>query len=228
MRGAARAIGWELTRHHRLGLFVLVSYLVFFWALRRLIFPDAALRFDPPNELAGFFMAPLTIAFLFFVGAFSYGLSGDLGARESTFPRRMFVLPVRTSALAGWPMLYGTLASVTLWIVALLLAQASGGVRGAQLPWIWPGLAVAAFLAWMQALTWTSYPLRGLRIVVAVLLLTSLDAIVLLAIYSRATEATMIALLAPLLVLAYVVGIRAVARARCGDVPDWGNWAPAY
>src|SRR5258706_2096570 len=164
MRGAARAIGWELTRHHRLGLIVLTSYVIFCWVLRRLIFPDAALRFDPPNELAGFFMAPLTIAFFFFVGAFSYGLSGDLGARESTFPRRMFVLPVQTSTLAAWPMLFGTAASVSLWIVALLLAQASGGVQGtAQLPWIWPALAIAAFLAWMQAVTMLSYPLPGMR-----------------------------------------------------------------
>ncbi len=227
MRGAARAIGWELTRHHRLGLIVLAGYVLGFWVFRRLVFPEAALRFDPPNEIAGLFMAPLMIAFLFFVGAFSYGLSGDLGARESTFPRRMFVLPVRTSTLAGWPMLYGTLSSVSLWIVALLLAQASGGVKGAQLPWIWPGLAIAAFLAWMQALTWLSYPLRGMRIVVAILVLVVSDGTVVLAIELHASEATMVAILAPQVAVAYVIGYFALLRARRSDVPDWSTLIPA-
>src|SRR5205085_7428773 len=71
MRGASRAIGWELTRHHRFGLIVLVSYVIAFWVVKRLVFPEAVLRFNPPTELAGFFLAPLTIAFCFFVGAFS-------------------------------------------------------------------------------------------------------------------------------------------------------------
>src|SRR5258705_13837924 len=125
MQGAARAIGWELSRHHRLGLVILGSYVVAFWVFKRLVVPDLPLRFDPPNELAALVMVPLGIAFLFIMSALSYGLSGDLAARESTFPRRMFVLPIRTSALAGWPMLYGTAAAVGLWAVAVLLVQAS-------------------------------------------------------------------------------------------------------
>ena len=226
MQGASRAIAWELTRRHRLGLIVLGVYLVGFWAVKRLVLPEAVLRFDPPNGLAAFVVIPLAITFVFFVGAFSYGLSGDLGTRESCFPRRMFYLPVGTATLAGWPMLYGTVASVSVWIIGVLLVLVAGGMEG-DVPLIWPALSIAAFLAWMQALTWLAYPLRGLRVVVAVLVLVASDLIVVLAIEFHATEATMIAILAPQIAVAYVVGYFAVRMARRGMVPDW-NWIPAY
>ena len=47
---------------------------------------------------------------MYFLAVFSFGLSGDLAARQSMYPARMFTLPVTTAALAGWPMLYGTAA----------------------------------------------------------------------------------------------------------------------
>ena len=43
------------------------------------------------------------------------GYSGDLGARQSIYPTRLFTLPVTSDALAGWPMLYGSAAMVLLW-----------------------------------------------------------------------------------------------------------------
>jgi hypothetical protein len=65
------------------------------------------------------------------------------------------------------------------------------------------------------------YGLPGLRVIVTVLCLASLDAVVLLAIHYKLPEARMIAFLAPQLPLAYVTARIAVARARRGDVPDW-------
>jgi len=56
--------------------------------------------------------APLTTTFMYCLAVFSYGLSGDLAARQSMYPARMFALPVTTTALAGWPMLYGTSAVI--------------------------------------------------------------------------------------------------------------------
>ena len=47
---------------------------------------------------------------MYFLAVFSFGLAGDLAARQSIYPARMFTLPVTTAALAGWPMLYGTAA----------------------------------------------------------------------------------------------------------------------
>lgn len=220
MRGAGRAIVWEFWRHHRLGLVVLGIYFAGFLAIKGLFFPGTVMRVAPPNGLAGFLIAPLTIAWFYFLAVFTYGLSGDIGARESVFPKRMFTLPVGNLALAGWPMLYGTTACAGLWILALLLGRWAGGI-GIDLPWIWPALLGAVFLAWLQALTWMPYPLRNLRVVVAVLLLTCIDATVILAIAFEARESTMIAILAPQLVPAFLLAWHAVARARRGSVPDW-------
>jgi hypothetical protein len=221
MRGAGRAIAWDFARHHRFGLVLLAAYLAAFAAIELWVLgPEARLRFDPPNGLASLLVIPVTIAFFYLVGVFTYGLSGDLAARESTFPRRMLPLPVKTAALAGWPMLHGAIAAVALWIVAAALARGIGG-GDTRLPWLWPGLLAAAWLAWMQALTWMPYGLRGVRVVAAIAWLVAVDAIVVLAIYLGASEATMVAMLAPQLPVAYAVACYAVGRARRGDVPDW-------
>jgi hypothetical protein len=170
--------------------------------------------------MAGLVISPLSATFLYFVGVFSFGLSGDLAARQSIYPARMFALPVTTSGLVGWPMLYGTAAMASLWLATAVLARWSGGIDVA-LPLIWPGLLAATFLAWTQALTWMPYGLPGLRVVVAVLWLAAADTIVLLALHYKAHEAVMVTILAPQLPIAYLVARVAVARARRGDVPDW-------
>src|SRR5205807_242186 len=86
---------------------------------------------------------------------------------------------------------------------------------------IWPALLAAVFLAWTQALMWMPYGLPGLRAIVTVPWLATLDAVVLLAIHYRVREPMMVAFLAPQLPLAYVTACSAVGRARRGEVPDW-------
>src|SRR5437879_13236665 len=108
---------------------------------------------DPPNGLAGFIIAPVSWTFFYFVAVFSYGLSGDLAARESIFPARMFTLPVTTRALAGWPMLYGTAAAASLWIATAILVRWPGGVD-IYVPGGWPALLEAAYLGGAEAVMW--------------------------------------------------------------------------
>jgi hypothetical protein len=221
MRGAGRAIAWDFARHHRFGLLLLAAYLAAFAVVKLwMLGPEATLRFDPPNGLASFLVIPVTIAFFYLVGVFTYGLSGDLAARESTFPGRTLTLPVKTTALAGWPMLHGAITTIALWIAASSFARWIEG-DDVRLPWLWPGFLAAAWLAWMQALTWMPYGLRGVRVVAAIAWLVAVDAIVVLAIYLGASEITMVAMLAPQVPIAYAVACYAVARARRGDVPDW-------
>ena len=116
---------------------------------------------------------------MYFLAVFSFGLTGDLAARQSMYPARMFTLPVTTAALAGWPMLYGTAAMAILWLATALLARWPWGI---EVPLVWPALLAAVFLAWTQVLMWMPYGLRGLRVIVTVLWLMTLDAVVIVAI----------------------------------------------
>lgn len=171
---------------------------------------------------------PLAASFLYLLAMFTFGVSGDLATRESMYPPRMLTLPVSTAALAGWPMLYGCVSMALLWLAMRIVCILPPGF---EVPAYWPALFAASLLAWTQALTWMPYPLRGMRIVVSIVLLISIDVVVLSALESKARESTMLLLLAPFVPLAYVTALSAVRRARRGDIPDWGTTrrlAPAF
>lgn len=219
MRSPARAIAWEFRQRHRWGLIALAGYVLFVAAFKLVILgPETTVRLDPPDGRAAAVTVPLSAMFMYVLAVFSFGFTGDLAARHSIYPARMFALPVTTAALAGWPMLYGTVAMASLWLATALLARWPWGI---DVPLIWPALLAAAFLAWTQVLTWMPYGLPGLRVIVTVLWLAALDAIVILAVHYEAPESLMVAFLAPQLPLAYLAACFAVARARRGDVPDW-------
>lgn len=219
MRSPAIAIAWEFRRRHRWGLIALAGYVLFVAAFKLLILgPGNTLKLDLPDSMPAALIVPFSALFMYFLAVFSFGLAGDLLARQSIYPSRMFTLPVPTAALAGWPMLYGTAVMVSLWLATTLLTRWPWGSDG---PLIWPALLAAAFLAWTQALMWMPYGLPGLRMIVAVLWLATLGVVVILAIHYKTSEPLMVAFLAPQLPLAYLAACAAVARARRGDVPDW-------
>lgn len=219
MRSPARAIGWEFRRRHLWVLIALAGYLLVLAAIKALIHgPWEPVTLDPPDGRVGVAMVPLSTTFFYFLAVFSFGLAGDLGARQSIYPARMFALPVTTKALAGWPMLYGAATMTSLWLGTALFARWPWGMH---LPLIWPALLAVVFLAWTQALTWMAYGLPGLRVIVTVLWLATLDAAVLLALHYKVPEAVLVSVLVPQLPLAYLTACAAVGRARRGDVPDW-------
>src|SRR5436305_4752645 len=218
MHSPAAAVAWQFRRQHRWGLIAIIGYL-FVVAMIKLVILERGQRIDFDDESFAFFVAvPLTATFLYFLSVFSFGLSGDLAARESMYPARMLTLPVTTAALAGLPMLYGTVAVAILWFGTRLLALWPSDVH---VPVIWPALLAASLLAWTQALTWVPYPLRGVRVIITVLWLATIDAVIMVALNLKASEAVMLAILAPHVPLAYLAARSAVARARRGDVPDW-------
>src|SRR5436190_5458211 len=218
MRSPAAAVAWQFRRRHRWGLIALIGYL-FVLAMIKLVVLERGQRVDLDDESFAFLViVPVTATFVYFLSVFSFGLSGDLAARESMYPARMLTLPVTTAALAGLPMLYGSAAMAILWLGTRLLAMWPSDV---DVPVIWPALLAASLLAWTQALTWMSYPLRGLRVIITVLWLAAIDAVIMLALNLKASELVMLAILAPHVPLAYLVARSAVARARRGDVPDW-------
>src|SRR6266481_1956574 len=160
MHSPALAIAWEFRRRHRWGLMALAGYLLVIATIKATI---KTVNFHDELSFALAVAMPLTATLLYFLAVFSYGLAGDLAARQSMYPARMFTLPVTTTALAGWPMLYGTAAMAILWLATRLFAAWPSGF---DVPVIWPALLAASILAWTQALTWMSYPLPGLRVIV--------------------------------------------------------------
>ena len=217
MRSSAAAIAWEFRRRHRWGLIALGGYLLVLATIKLLpLEPERFIEDDQSFALV--VVVPLSATFIYFLAVFSFGLDGDLSARQSMYPARMFTRPVTSAALAAWPMLYGSAAMAILWFATRFLAV---WPPGEKVPIVWPALLAASLLAWTQALTWMPYALPGLRVIVTVLWLAAIDAVVLLALRYEAREQVMLAILAPHVPLAYLVARYAVARARRGDVPDW-------
>jgi hypothetical protein len=215
---AARVFAWEFGRQHRWAVRLLAGYVLFMLGTG-LLGIDWALTSDAGvTRFIGTIVLPVTAAVLYLMAVFSFGLSGDLAARQSMYPQRLLRLPITTAALAGWPMLFG---AVTMVVVAQAVRMASWPSEFA--PPFWLLLFGPVLLAWTQVVTWLSYPVPGLRVVAAVAKLTVIDTIAVVAIELRPRESVMAGVLVPLLLLAWVVGYRAVGRARRGDVPDWRN-----
>lgn len=226
MRSPALAIAWEFRQRHRWGLIAVAGYVLVLGTIRLFEFESSQpINLDGSENVPGMtprfaatVVVPLTSAFLYCLAVFSFGFAGDVAARRSMYPARMFVLPVSSAALAGWPMLYGTAAVASLWLATTRLALWPSGV---DVPLIWPAAFAAVFLAWTQVLTWMPYGLPGLRVLAAVLWLVVIDIVALLAIHYQPAEILMVTILAPQLPLAHLAARFAVARARRGDVPDW-------
>jgi len=218
MRSPALAIAWEFRQRHRWGLMALGAYLMAQAIVGVLIVPGRRVRFEHDETFALAVVVPMTATFLYFLAVFSFGVSGDIAARRSMYPRRMFTLPMTASALAGWPMLYGSLAMAMLWMAMRFLAVWPSEF---DIPLVWPALLAAVLLAWTQALSWMSYPLRGMRVIITVLWLTVIDAAVMLTLQFKPPEWVMAVILAPHFPLAFFTARLAVGRARRGDVPDW-------
>src|SRR2546422_5862790 len=176
MRSAAAAFAWEFRKRLGWGLIAVSVYFAVLALVQFVILGERS-PIPPLRSMTFAFTVsiPVCAAFLYFMAVFGYGLAGDLTARHSLYPARMFTMPISTAALAGWPMLYGAITMAALW--AATAAIGLWPVR-APVPLIWPGFFAAAFVAWLQALTWMPYGLPGLRMIVAVLLLTTIDAVV--------------------------------------------------
>src|SRR6266849_2684582 len=146
MGSPAAAVAWEFRHRHRWGLMAVTGYLLGLATVRFLFLaPGQGIDFESAPGFALAVVVPLTSTFMYFLAVFSFGLAGDIAARQSMYPARMFTLPVTTDALAGWPMLYGTAAMAILWLATRLFALWPSDV---EVPVIWPALLAASLLAW--------------------------------------------------------------------------------
>jgi hypothetical protein len=215
----AATFAWEFGRRHRLGL-IGIGVLLFALSATKLAVREYGFPadLDDTEVFAAMALVPATVAFIYCLAVFTFGLEGDLAARQSMFPARLFTKPVSTADLVRWPMLYGAVVAAALWIFTRSLALWPATLH---VPIVWPGILAVALLAWAQALAWVPWGLPGLRVAAVILCLTIVDTVVLLGLYAEASEVVMSAFLVPQVPLAWMIARRAVARARHGDVPDW-------
>src|ERR1700722_3386021 len=110
MRSLALAMGWELWAKNRLGLSLIAAWIVIAALLIRVL----------PEDLAGVLIVKPTFPLAWFIcfylsWVFIYAVS-TLAGNAAGFPPRLFTMPVRTSVLVAWPMLFGgaTIALITL------------------------------------------------------------------------------------------------------------------
>src|SRR6266446_10362471 len=141
MRSPALAIAWEFRRRHRWGLIAIISYFLVLAMIRIVILREGQYVDLDDETFALVCAVPLTATFIYFLSVFTFGLSGDLAARQSMYPPRKFTLPVTTGALAGLPMLYGIAAVTLLWFATRFLSVWPSGVH---VPIFWPALLASS------------------------------------------------------------------------------------
>ncbi len=203
MRSPTLALLWLTWGRHRWGLaalFVGIAGLCSWYGSQ-----PAATLIDPTTMAV--LSITLTLAFIYIIYVFSYA---DLGARVRTsgFPVWMFTLPVPTRRLVFWPMLFGPLSIALAWMaVAHFVLQPAK----MEVPLVWPALALAVSLAWVQALDWS--PLGG---VTKALAAGGVLAGVWLTFGNESLGVSPVLLAAGLLPLAFVVGVAGVGHARRG------------
>lgn len=165
-------------------------------------------------------VSPLVVGL---IPLFAYAVDADVAGRDSTFPARMFTLPLTSHALVGWPMLYGTVSIALAWTAAAGLVIRPAGM---DVPLWWPAVLLAGCLAWFQAMVWRPFGLPGLRIVAAVVPISVLVALSGLRWMIHVPEPIVALLLVCMIPPAYTVAVTGVSRARRGDQPE-GQWLTA-
>lgn len=135
MRTAAAAIAWEFRQRHRWGLIALVATTLTLGAIKLAVLTTQSLLEVDDVTYALLVPVPLSAIFLYLLAVFTFGISGDLAARESMYPPRMLTLPVSTAALAGWPMLYGCVSMALLWFAMRIVGIFPPGL---DVPTYWP------------------------------------------------------------------------------------------
>src|SRR5688572_14606109 len=102
MRSPAGSIAWEFRQKHRWGLIGVVAYLLVIGTIKLLMLQTGRqFTLGDAESFALVVVVPISWMFTYFLAVFTFGLSGDIAARQSMYPARNFTLPVTTAALAG-------------------------------------------------------------------------------------------------------------------------------
>ena len=244
MQSPAYAIAWEIWRKNRWGILIIIAVIPV-WALfsRALVGPlqpsgDETLKMLWPMLVLLVDIVPMWVSVLALGVMFCF-TEADARRGAPQFPSRLFTLPVRTSTLVTWPMLYGIVAVLVVSIAWEKLVLSSVPRTEWMPVHFMPVIFVATAMVLLQATVWSLPAFPANRLIVLSLLLFGL---VWLAVWPRAhagvgdwtAERTAafqrnsnIALVV-VSVAAYFIALVAVERARRGGRFAWGAlWASA-
>src|SRR5438067_3908428 len=159
MFSPARAILWQIYWRCRWGFIAAAAFL----SLAAVLSPRLPTHWtiqvaDDQVPAAGWFLGISCLAVNLLLIA-PFAMSGG-ETRNVTFASHMFILPVRTATLVGWPMLLGCLTVALVWLITAGLVFRPGGIAA---PLWWPAAAFACLLAAFQALAWTPFVQRWLH-----------------------------------------------------------------
>src|SRR5581483_6976309 len=170
---ASLALAYFLWTRHRFALSLLLGY----WLA--LIVLGRTLPGEPFSVALGGVFSASPCVFPFLIVFFPFSQYARLEARESGFPSRLWHWPLPTYALAGWPMLWGSIVLALAWLT-LSWGALRPALRHLDIePPLWvPALSLATTLAWLQAIIWTPFPLPWLRPLVLIPLLSPLAAMI--------------------------------------------------
>jgi hypothetical protein len=171
--------------------------------------------------------AVLVVSILPLLGVFGYVLnallvSGEPGSLVAGYPRAMLVLPVRTRTLVFWPMLYGSLGAVLMWLFTAVLVY---GPSGYSAPILLPCLALAVLMAWVHALAWLPIPNYLLRLLVILVVVPALGFLPYwLMVSELVSRAEVAGLLLGYIPSAFALALLAVESQRRGEAWGFPRW----
>lgn len=229
------AFAWLLWRRFHGGLPVVVGTLLVAAVVSAVLPPYCSI--DVAKGVIGVLLSlTLPPLAMYLLVVFCHGAEGaDVLARESCFPAGLFRLPVPTGSLVVWPMVYGAVVAVLLWLfTAWFILRPWLALLGDSVPLLWPAMVATASLAWIQALLWAPFGLRGFRLLLLSALPLCLIAAPGVSVYfnrymqgdptAGISEGIIAAMYAGLTLVAWAASYLGVKHTRCGDVPDWGAY----
>ncbi|HJQ80105.1 MAG TPA: hypothetical protein VJ828_09125, partial [Lacipirellulaceae bacterium] len=165
MRSAVVVLAWEFWAANRRGWAIVLSTIAGCALLYRIL----AGPLQQSEGLRFFCCLPMVMS-LILAGAFCNFTDRERRDGIAGFPRRLFVLPLKTRFLVTLPMMFGLLSVVTIYI-----AWATLVLRPLDIDiWVrWPATLLAAWVIFYQAIIWCLCGFRITRIVALSLVATT-------------------------------------------------------
>ena len=214
---------------------IFYAFCLFFWTKHKagiIAFVAAVLLYTVLPHLIplGVIHKLLTIAIPFYTIFFTLAVStfGDNNTRlsgESNFPSHFYTLPVNTSTLVLWPMIFG---GCFMFFNCFLINQLWLKPFGIIIDYWWASFITISLMVWLQAIFWRQYRFSGVSIVLVFLIITAFVFIAYYIYYNRDKTFLIVLSLSLQLGIAYYLALKAVSKARKGYTLRPWKWPARF